>query len=147
MNNDWDSDSTVAENATLRRLRNPLVTKDRVLVVEDDPALRSALEEHLESRGFEVSAVADGISALEMLRNVDHDVVLLDLGIPRMTGRKFLHELRCDADIEDIPIVLLTGSDEKEIDTAAKQGVFAVHRKPAKPRVIAQSLRSAAYYA
>ncbi len=145
--NDWNNETPVPQGATLRRLRNPLVTKDRVLVVEDDPALCTALTEHLESRGFEVNTVSDGISALEVLRSEEHDVVLLDLGIPRMTGRKFLHELRCDAEIEDIPIVLLTGSDEREIDSAARHGVFAVHRKPTKPRLIAQSLRSAAYYA
>ena len=141
-----NEETPLPTDATLRGLRNPLVTRDRVLVVEDDPDLRMALAEHLNARGFEVNTASDGISALETLRRIDHDVVLLDLGIPRMTGRKFLHELRCDANIEDVPIVLLTGSDENDIHSAAKHGVFAVHRKPTKPRLIAQSLRSAAYF-
>lgn len=137
----------IDESCTLRRLHNPVVTKEKVLVVEDDLPLRSALSEHLEARGFEVTAVSDGISAIEILRVVDHDAVLLDLGIPRMTGTKFLHELRRDSRIGEIPIVLLTGADEPDIDRAARHGVFAVHRKPTKAKHIARSLRSAVYYA
>lgn len=147
MEEDWNDEMEYDSSATLRRLHNPLVTKEKVLVVEDDSSLRTALSEHLEARGFEVTAVSDGISAIEILRMMDHDAVLLDLGIPRMSGTKFLHELRREPEISDIPIVLLTGSDEQDIDRAARHGVFAVHRKPTKAKHIARSLRSAVYYA
>lgn len=131
---------------TLRRLHNPVVTKEKVLLVEDDEWLSAGMAEHLEARGFEVTVVNDGISAMETLLVDDFDVLLLDLGIPRMSGHKLLHELRREREIPMIPIVLLTGSDPDEIERAARHGVFAVHRKPAKARHIAQSLRSAVYY-
>lgn len=146
MQNTWTSEMDVGPEGTLRRLHNPVVTKEKVLVVEDDADLRKAMRAHLESRGFEVTMVPDGISAMETLRREDHDVVLLDLGIPRMTGTKFLHELRQEADIPQIPVVVFTGSDEQQIGRAARQGVFAVHRKPSKASDIARSLRAAVYY-
>ena len=117
-----------------------------MLVVEDDEALRVSTREHLNSRGFDATCAKDGVEALEMLLVTDFDVMLLDLGIPRMSGHKLLHELRREPEIAPIPIVLLTGSDPSSVDRATRQGVFAVHRKPAKLRHVAQSLRSAAYY-
>ncbi len=145
----WTSDAIfdlTDKGRTLRRLHNPVVTREKVLLVEDDEALSSGMAEHLNARGFEVTCVADGVSAMDHLLVDDFDVLLLDLGIPRMSGHKLLHELRREREIPRIPIVLLTGSESQEVERAARHGVFAVHRKPAKARHVAQSLRSAVYY-
>lgn len=135
-----------SDAGTLRRLHNPVVTLTRVLLIEDDPDLRSGLAAHLGARGFDVTAVADGISAIEALREEDHDVILLDLGIPRMNGTKFLHELRRMGDIPEIPVVILSGSDDHQIESASGLGVFAVHRKPTRAYTVARTLRAAAYH-
>lgn len=147
--NHWAKDAIFDlsdKGRTLPRLHNPVVTRESVLMIEDDEALRLGMSEHLEARGFDVTCVSDGVTAIDELLHADYDVILLDLGIPRMSGHKLLHELRREREIPRIPIVLLTGADPQEIDRAARHGVFAVHRKPAKARHIAQSLRSAVYY-
>lgn len=145
----WAADAVfdlTDKGRTLRRLHNPVVTREKVLLVEDDEALSTGMAEHLNARGFEVSVVSDGVTAMDRLLVDDFDVVLLDLGIPRMSGQKLLHELRHERDIAHIPIVLLTGSAAHEVERAARHGVFAVHHKPSKARDVAQSLRSAVYY-
>ncbi|QDV06508.1 Sensory transduction protein regX3 [Planctomycetes bacterium Poly30] len=149
MKSQWASDALfdlTDQGSSLPRLHNPVVMRERVLMVEDDEALRTGMAEHLDARGFDVTCVADGLTALEQLLFADFDVILLDLGIPRMSGQKLLHELRREREIPRLPIVLLTGSDIQDAERAARHGVFAVHRKPAKARHIAQSLRSAVYY-
>lgn len=132
---------------TLRKLANPITTRLRVLVVEDDEPWRAALKDQLESKGFETTCVGDGIEAIEALHAIDHDVLLLDLGIPGMTGSKLLHELRSDHELEQIPIVILSGSAEEQLERAKRQGAFAAHRKPARIGALTRSLREAVYHA
>lgn len=143
---EWGPELDLGPGETHRRLHNPASLRAQVLVVEDDGDLLLALSEHLEARGFDVTRAADGVSAMEMLRRAEYDALLLDLGIPRMAGTKVLHEIRRDPSIEQIPIVLLTGADDHVIERAARHGVYAVHRKPAKASLVARSLRLAAYY-
>lgn len=67
----------------------------RVLVVEDEHELRSLIALWLETNGYTVSEAADGQDAVELLEaGLEPDVILLDLGLPRMDGRKFLEWMR-----------------------------------------------------
>ncbi|GAA2017829.1 response regulator transcription factor [Nakamurella flavida] len=66
----------------------------RVLVVDDEPALLSTLRIHLSARGFAVTTVADGASALRALDAVDPEVIVLDLGLPDIDGTAVLAEIR-----------------------------------------------------
>lgn len=76
----------------------------RVLVVEDEPALRRTLDIHLTARGWDVSAAPDGETALT-LAGLGTDVILLDLGLPDMDGLEVITRLR---DQLMTPIVVLT---------------------------------------
>lgn len=64
-----------------------------VLVVEDEPALATAVSEALEDAGYRVDAAADGQQALERVRQAVYDVVICDLKMPRMDGRAFYLEV------------------------------------------------------
>ena len=83
------------------------VSSARILTVEDDPIVQADLRLVLEDAGFEVCPGArDGIEAIDRAREHRPDLVLIDLGLPRMDGieatRQILHE-------REIPIVALTG--------------------------------------
>ena len=94
-----------------------------VLLVEDDPGdtlmIKEAFEENkLRNR---LSCVADGVDALRYLRREGEyadaarpDLVLLDLNLPRMDGREVLAEVKADAELRTIPIVVLTTSEAEE---------------------------------
>ena len=68
--------------------------KRRILIVDDQPAIRTLLEKFLESRGFEVSTAADGEQAFQSLIEDPPDVLLLDLYLPRLNGYDLLRRLK-----------------------------------------------------
>ncbi len=65
----------------------------RILIVEDDEALRTAVQAMLERSGYDVAAAADGSAAIRALQNGAYDVVLLDIGLPFVDGWRILHGL------------------------------------------------------
>jgi two-component system response regulator RegX3 len=77
----------------------------RVLVVDDEPAIRDAVSYALRSEGFEVDTVADGESGLDAATRGDHDVVVLDLMLPGMSGTEVCRRIRAES---AIPIIMLT---------------------------------------
>jgi two-component system copper resistance phosphate regulon response regulator CusR len=81
----------------------------RVLVAEDDAALRSVLERGLRENGYVVDAVVDGESALRHLRAYDYDVAVLDWRMPRRTGIDVIVEARRVG--HRTPVLMLTARD------------------------------------
>jgi two-component system response regulator MprA len=78
-----------------------------VLVVDDDPAIRRALERALSAEGYGVALAEDGEQALERVAfEPEPDVILLDLGLPDMDGVRIVEQLRADGN--EIPILVLT---------------------------------------
>jgi len=82
----------------------------RVLLVEDDAMIGAALVERLEDDAYAVDWVTDAPAALHSLDTHDYDVVLLDLGLPGMTGAEMLARLRTTGD--DTPVIVVTARDE-----------------------------------
>src|SRR5262245_22450495 len=84
----------------------------RVLVVDDEPDLAKLVGNYLERDGFEVALAFDGSQAVELARQVDPDVVVLDLGLPGMDGIEVCRVLRT---FSDCYVVMLTARSE-EVD-------------------------------
>jgi len=82
--------------------------KKKVLIVEDDVALRQALTEFLEADNFVVITASDGKEAVSLTKNNKPDIVLLDIILPKKDGFEVIKEIKADNEIKDIPIVLLT---------------------------------------
>jgi two-component system, OmpR family, response regulator len=80
----------------------------RVLVAEDDPAIRETVAYNLERDGHEVLAAADGVAGLQMARDERPDLIILDIMLPRMSGLDVCRILR---DETPVPILLLTARD------------------------------------
>jgi diguanylate cyclase (GGDEF)-like protein len=90
----------------------------RVLVVEDDEATRSALRALLDDAGYVCDEVEDGERAVAVMRDARFDLVLLDLGLPGISGAEVHRRLRQDARTRFLPIVFLTAHADREAKLA-----------------------------
>lgn len=84
----------------------------RLLLVEDDKALGEGLRLGLRQEGYTVDWLEDGASALHALLSEDFDLLVLDLGLPRMSGLQVLRELRRSGSA--LPVLILTARDATE---------------------------------
>ena len=84
----------------------------RALVVEDDEDIRALIEFTLETQGFEVTAVGSGLAGVEAVRELDPDLVTLDLGLPGIDGIEACRRIR---EVSDAYVVMITARDD-EID-------------------------------
>jgi len=82
--------------------------KKRILIIEDDSILQKAMQEFLISDGFEVVAASDGEEGLRFARSKNPDLILLDIILPKINGFEVLKEIKGDAKIKEVPIVVLT---------------------------------------
>jgi DNA-binding response OmpR family regulator len=87
--------------------------KEKILIVEDDPAILTGLEDLLGGEGFEVQSVRDGIAALQAYRAETPALVLLDVMIPRLSGLDVFREIRKKDSLT--PILMLTAKGQ-EVD-------------------------------
>lgn len=89
--------------------------KKKVLVVDDEPDLRSYLKAILEDAGFEVETASDGEEALNMVRKSPPDIISLDLVMPKKTGNKFIYEMKKDKKLARIPVIIVTAHARDEL--------------------------------
>jgi two-component system response regulator YesN len=102
--------------------------RPKVLIVDDDEFLRTALQQCVESLGCETYTAGDGVEALEILLKIPMTMVLTDVQMPKMNGMGLL-----DAVNErglNVPVVVMSGySDYSEADVDARNGVVLL-KKP-----------------
>jgi two-component system phosphate regulon response regulator PhoB len=115
-----------------------LMARHRILVVEDDPAVRRMYRTALGFAGFTVVEAEDGLSALQQLEDRAPDLVILDLMLPTVSGLIVQQEIAAHAHTRDIPIVIVTGS-EMNLDDLA---VPCVLRKPVSPDQLLNTVES-----
>jgi two-component system, chemotaxis family, response regulator Rcp1 len=107
-----------------------------IVLVEDNPADAEMLKTALEQADapVEVMLLKDGMQAMEYLaRNVSgpHDLVLLDLNLPRVSGFEVLERIRANAELKSLPIVVMSGSsDPMEIERCYRAGANSYVCKP-----------------
>jgi two-component system, cell cycle response regulator DivK len=94
-----------------------------ILVVEDDPWIRSLMADLLAGEGYAVVQAPDGKQGLELAKEQDPDVILLDLAMPEVSGLDVLHDLKSSNPTRDIPVIvvsayamLMMGSDARRAD-------------------------------
>src|SRR5437899_8948015 len=90
----------------------------RVLVVEDDEATRGALRALLDDAGYQSDGARDGESAVGVIRDSRPDLVVLDLGLPGMSGADVHRQLRRDPRTRFLPIVFLTAHSNRQVRLA-----------------------------
>lgn len=82
----------------------------KILIVEDEPDAVSFIGSILEDNGFEYVSAINGVEGLELARKEKPDMILLDLIMPEKSGIMMFQELRKDADLSHIPVVIVSGA-------------------------------------
>jgi DNA-binding response OmpR family regulator len=106
------------------------MSNKRVLIVEDDPAVRQIVRVLLERDGIDVDVAEDGERAIELLREKTYATVLLDLLLPRLDGRGVLEFMR-ERELETPVVVLTAVADSEDLDPRL---VRVVLQKPFEAR-------------
>lgn len=96
-----------------------------IMLVEDDPLSRKLMKDFLEAHAYAVSAVNNGADALELARQIDLDLIIMDVGLPGMDGLEVTRRLQGDPRLRDVPVVAVTayampGDEERMLAAGAK---------------------------
>jgi CheY-like chemotaxis protein len=102
-----------------------------VLLVEDDRSVRRYLEVTLQRSGYKVVTAADGLEAMKVALSSPIDVVVTDAIMPNLNGQELARFLRGNQKLSHLPIVLLTGQENKEA-VAGEKLIDAFLYKPVK---------------
>jgi CheY-like chemotaxis protein len=109
-----------------------------ILVVDDDADFRSGLRMALEMKGYQVEDAEDGEHALAKLAEKPPLLVLLDLQMPVMNGREMLQRMRANAELKDVPVVIISGFGfEWEAELMGAQGYIG---KPFEPEELQKTI-------
>jgi CheY-like chemotaxis protein len=109
--------------------------KMKILVCEDQDSIRRMIEALVQARGYQVTAVASGVKALDVALTTPPDLVLLDLMLPgQYDGFEVCRRLRADPSTHSIPVVIISALDDDDSRARATQaGANAYYTKPFSP--------------
>lgn len=98
--------------------------KQTILVVDDEQDLLDLIEYNLNNEGFNVLKAEDGLEGIEMAREHNPDLILLDIMMPKMDGLEVVERIRDDSQLKHIPIIFLTarGDEKTEVEGLDKGG-------------------------
>jgi DNA-binding response OmpR family regulator len=108
----------------------------KILIVEDDADLRRIYRVALVLSGFDVQEAGDGLDALRQLDADPADAVILDLGLPFISGFTVREEIAAQASLRHIPVIVVTGS----ADSLDQLNVPCILRKPVVPEELATAV-------
>lgn len=106
-----------AENSLINGEHSPA---KKILLAEDDAAMRRFLEITLQRAGYEVAAAEDGLAAMKIALSKKFDAVVADALMPNLTGHDLCRMLRQNSDFEGVPLIILSGL-EQEISANVEQ--------------------------
>jgi CheY-like chemotaxis protein len=113
---------SVTESTSVRRqVRTPGA---RVLLVEDDGALRRFLQIILERSGYNVMPAADGLEAMKIALSSPVDVVVTDAMMPNLSGHELCRFIRNSQTLAHLPVILLSALEQKESDDGEQVDAF-----------------------
>jgi len=116
--------------------------KIRVLIVDDEERFRDNTRKMLDKRGFDTTAVGDGLEAVEKVREQAFDVIILDIMMPRMDGQKALVEIKKLR--PEARVIMLTGhGTSQNAVESLKSGVFDFLSKPCEIELLSRKILEA----
>lgn len=101
----------------------------RILIVDDEPEIVELVESRLLSNGFEVLKSYDGADGLVKATKNHPDLIILDIGMPKMNGCYFIREMKLSDELKNIPVLILTAKGDLE-DLFKIEGVKEYMVKP-----------------
>jgi two-component system, OmpR family, alkaline phosphatase synthesis response regulator PhoP len=119
------------------------MTREKILVVEDEKDILNLIGYHLEREGYEAVRVESGEAALSALRSDRPDLIVLDLMLPGMDGLDVCRAVRADQSLRDVPILILTAkSEDSDIVAGLEIGADDYLTKPFSPKVMVARIRA-----
>lgn len=120
------------------------IVRRRVLVIEDNARDRELVKDLLEEAQCEVQVAEGGGLGLSLATTEPPDIILLDLHLPDMDGYEVCRLLRQDSRLQDVPIVIITASDDPALNRLAYEaGAQACVLKPVRPKALLITLEAA----
>ena len=102
-----------------------------ILIVDDDPDIRHALQVRLRANGYDVHCAEDGVGAISEARKHTPDLIVLDLGLPIGDGFAVLDALKTNLNLSSIPVIVLSGRDRRaNQERVLNAGARAFLQKP-----------------
>jgi len=103
----------------------------KILVIDDSQEIAEALKFWLENEGVTVEVITDGSTGLDMIRNKQFDLILLDVAMPDFTGLDVIDSLKNEGLLESKNIIIFTASSDKNLFERLKNlGVKGILKKP-----------------
>ena len=120
------------------------MANEKILIVEDEPSIRELVKMALEDAGFSaVYEAGDGETALQEVRRVQPDLILLDLMLPGIDGLTVCRKLKSEEDTRHIPIIMLTAkSEESDVVLGLEMGACDYITKPFSRKILAARVRA-----
>jgi len=119
-----------------------LTDSPRILIVDDNPAIRDGFREYLEAAGFLVDVCGDGADALEVVRLTAPHVVVLDLGLPGIDGWEVARQLKADDATKHISLIAFTAHHmPQEQASALRAGCDLFLSKPCSGERLLEEIR------
>ena len=115
---------------------------DCVLVVDDDPSIRRLIVAALKRDGYVFAEAPNGREALQLMRSLRPAVVVLDLMMPVASGWDVLDEREKDAELRQIPVILISANRDPEVASAVDKGICAFLPKPFDIAVLSALVRN-----
>jgi twitching motility two-component system response regulator PilG len=100
-----------AENEKKQNNHDSMPKNMTILVADDSATVRKLISGKLEKCGHQVVCAIDGVDALEKLKEIEPDLVLLDINMPRMDGYQVCKYIRGNDATKDVPVVMISGKD------------------------------------
>lgn len=138
-----DMNPSAAQNDPIAQAKQ-LMGKSKIMMVDDEPLNMEVLQVHLESEGYNrFVTLSDSKLAIESIRAESPDVLLLDLVMPEVTGFDILKEMRLADDLKNIPVIVLTSSEDADTKLQALQlGATDFLSKPVDASELALRMRN-----
>lgn len=106
----------------------------KIVIAEDEKDIRNLVLFTLQLAGHEVTTAKNGEEAIQKIREVHPDLILLDVRMPKMTGYEACEEIKKDESIKNIPLIFLSAKgQDQEIETGLKLGATKYILKPFSP--------------
>ncbi|PIE28119.1 MAG: response regulator [Micrococcales bacterium] len=120
-----------------------VTTALRILVADDDRDIRDLVTFKLQQAGHRVTAVENGVQALESARRERPDLLVLDVMMPGLSGVDVTRELRTDSEFAAVPIILLTAkAQETDVEAGFAIGADDYVTKPFSPRELVSRVQA-----
>ena len=117
------------------------MSKDVILIVEDDPSFLRAISHIVEKEGYDVTSASNGVKGLRMVREEKPDLLVLDVMLPGIDGFEICNQLRHEHQTAKLPIIMLSAKgQETDKTTGFKVGADEYLTKPVDRTVLLEKI-------